>query len=424
MPTGRISKTAVDRLVCPFGKDREILWDDKVKGFGVCAFPTDVKVYIVQYRADGLSRRIKIAKHGLLTAEEARERARAFLGKIADGADPGGDRRATRESPTLAEIAPQFVAYVRNRRRPNTTDSYDRALALHVLPKLGKRRLTEIRPQDVEKLHAEMMDRPAQANRTLAIVSALWSWAERRKLVALGRNPARGVEKAFVDRRERFLTEIELKRIGQAIARAETEGLPYDVDETRPKAKHAPKPENRFRRIDGFAISAIRLLLLTGARLREVLHAKWDWVDIERGMIFLPTSKTGRKTVYLSTAAVVLINSLPRVAGNPYLFPGEREGRPRADLKKPWDAICKEAGIEGVRIHDLRHSFASFGAGQSLGLPIIGKLLGHTQASTTARYSHLDDDPMKRAANMIGDKIVRAMGSGAGEEKPKGPKQG
>lgn len=416
MPTGRISKTAVDRLICPAGKDREILWDDKVKGFGVAAFPSGVKAYLVQYRADGATRRVKIAKHGVITAEQARERATAYLGEIAMGSDPSGDRRAIREAPTLAEVAPLFIRTVRARRRPSTADSYDQALKLHVLPQLGRRRLTEIRPIDIEKIHAGMMDRPAQANRTLAILSALWSWAEKRKMVPAGPNPARGVEKADVDRRERFLTERELRRMSEAMVSAETDGLPYTVNEVGPKAKHAPKPENRYRKLDPFALAALRLLLLTGARLREVLHAKWDWVDIERGMIFLPTSKTGRKTLYLSRAAVELIQGLPRIVGNPYLFPGEREGRPRTDLKKPWDAICKAAGIEGVRVHDLRHSFASFGAGQSLGLPIIGKLLGHTQASTTARYSHLDDDPMKRAANLIGDKIVRAMKGGANDE--------
>jgi integrase len=424
MPTGRISKTAVDKLVCPANKDREILWDDKVKGFGIAAFKSGAKVYIVQYRADGATRRFKIAKHGVLTAEQAREKATAFLGEIATGADPAGERRAIRQAPTLAEIAPLFVKHVRARRRPSTADSYDLALKLHVLPKLGKRRITEIRPVDLEKLHAEMVDRPAQANRTLAIVSSLWSWAEKRRMVAAGRNPARGVEKAEVDRRERFLTETELKRIGEVMARAEADGLPYAVDESGPNAKHAPKPEKRVRKLDPFALAALRLLLLTGARLREVLHAKWDWVDIERGMIFLPTSKTGRKTVYLSQAAVELIQGLPRVAGNPYLFPGEKEGKPRADLKKPWAAVCGAAGIEGVRLHDLRHSFASFGAGESLGLPIIGKLLGHTQTSTTARYSHLDADPMKRAANLIGEKITRALQGGAGDRKADKASQG
>src|SRR6202035_5380946 len=160
----------------------------------------------------------------------------------------------------------------------------------------------------------------------------------------------------------------------------------------------------------------IRLLILTGARLREILHARWEHVDIERGVIFLPDSKTGRKPVYLSAAAQSVLASLPRVSGNPHIIAGEREGAPRADLKKPWAAVTKAAGLDGVRLHDLRHSFASFGAGASLRLPIIGKLLGHSQAATTHRYAHLDADPMRRAVETIGATISAAMGGEKGGE--------
>jgi integrase len=149
---------------------------------------------------------------------------------------------------------------------------------------------------------------------------------------------------------------------------AETIGLPYSVDESSDKAKHTPKAENRRRIIDPYAIAAIRLLILTGARLREILHAKWSEVDFERGILHLADSKTGRKPIYLSAAALALLSSLPRMRGNPHIIPGEREGAARVDLKKPWAAITKASGLEGLRIHDLRHSFASFGAGASLGL--------------------------------------------------------
>ena len=190
---------------------------------------------------------------------------------------------------------------------------------------------------------------------------------------------------------------------------AETLGLRWSIEETNPKAKHAPKVENRRQKIDEYAIAAIRLLILTGARLREILHAKWDYVDFERHMIRLPTSKTGKKTVYLSAAAEAVIASVRRIEGHPFVFPGHEHGKPRADLNKPWRAVREAAGLDGARIHDLRHSFASFGAGKSLGLPIIGKLLGHTQGATTARYAHLDADPMHRAAESIGATIEAAM---------------
>ncbi len=157
------------------------------------------------------------------------------------------------------------------------------------------------------------------------------------------------------------------------------------------------------------AIAAIRLLILTGARLREILHAKWEHVDFERGIIHLPDSKTGAKPIYLSAAALTILAALPRLKGNPHLIPGERDGAPRVDLKKPWGAVTKAAGLEGLRLHDLRHSFASFGAGASFGLPIIGKLLGHAHPATTHRYAHLDADPMRRAVETIGDRISAAM---------------
>jgi integrase len=161
--------------------------------------------------------------------------------------------------------------------------------------------------------------------------------------------------------------------------------------------------------MDPFAVAAIRLLMLTGARLREILNAKWEYVDFERGVIFLPDSKTGKKPVYLSAAALATLADLSRIKGNPFMIAGANDGAPRKDLKKPWAAVTRAAGLDGLRIHDLRHTFASFGAGASLGLPIIGKLLGHAQTSTTARYAHLDADPMRRAVDTIGATISAAM---------------
>jgi integrase len=171
------------------------------------------------------------------------------------------------------------------------------------------------------------------------------------------------------------------------------------------------RKKNRRTALDPFAVAAIRLLVFTGARLREILHAEWEHVDFERGILFLSDSKIGRKPIYLSAPALAALAKLPRIHGNPYLIPGRKEGEPRADLKAPWRAITKAAKLEGVRIHDFRHSFASVGAGASLGLPIIGKLLGHTQAATTHRYAHLDADPMRRAAETIGSTIAAAMSS-------------
>ena len=217
-------------------------------------------------------------------------------------------------------------------------------------------------------------------------------------LLPEGTNPARGIDKFKESRRERFLTGEELERLGSAIREAETAGIPWAVDESKPSARHLPIPAKRFTRINPFAAAALRLLMFTGCRLREILNLRWEHVDLERGLLLLPDSKTGRKTVILNAPALAVLNALEEVG--PYVVPGDNPDSPRPDLKRPWNAITKRAGLDGVRLHDLRHTYASFGAGGGLGLPIIGRLLGHSQPSTTARYAHLDNDPLRRASEV------------------------
>lgn len=240
----------------------------------------------------------------------------------------------------------------------------------------------------------------------LAVVGSMYAFAGRAGIVPEGTNPARGIDKFKESRRERFLTGEELERLGSAIREAETTGIPWSVDETKPTAKHVPKAK-RSTRITQSAAAALRLLLFTGCRLREILHLQWEHVDLERGCLFLPDSKSGRKTIILNAPALAVLNGLVRVG--PYMAPGDDPEQPRHDLKRPWDAVTKRAGLTGVRLHDLRHTYASFGAGGGLGLPIIGRLLGHTQTSTTARYAHLDNDPLRRASEAIAARIAAAL---------------
>lgn len=420
MPRGRVTKRAVDLLKCPEGKDRDFLWDDALSGFGVAVFATGKKAYVVQYRQHGRSRRVSIGEHGRLTPEEARGQAKKLLGLAETGADPVEERRAARAVRTFAQVADDFERlHVSAKRKRNTGDSYERVLRLYILPTIGSKRIVDVRRSDVLKLHSSLWETPYQANKAVALISAIWNWSARRDEVSLSDNPAKGIERYPERGRERFLTTEELMRLGAALAEGETVGLTYEVDEAKPKSKHAPKPENRRVKLDPFAVGAIRLLILTGARLREILDAKWSQVDIERGIIFLADSKTGKKPLYLSAAAQAVLANLARIEGNPHIIAGAKDGASRADLKKPWAAVCRAAGIEGVRLHDLRHSFASFGAGASLGLPIIGKLLGHSQATTTHRYAHLDTDPLRRAVDTIGATIAAAMeGSKGGKVIP------
>jgi integrase len=234
----------------------------------------------------------------------------------------------------------------------------------------------------------------------------MYAFAGRSGIVPQSANPARGIDKFQESCRERFLTGEELERLGRAIREAETAGTPWTVDETKPTAKHVPK-EKRSTRIAPSAAAALRLLLFTGCRLREILNLRWEHVDFERGCLFLPDSKTGRKTIILNAPALAVLNCLQQFG--PYVVPGNDPEQPRHDLKRPWDAVTKRAGLIGVRLHDLRHTYASFGAGGGLGLPIIGRLLGHSHTATTARYAHLDNDPLRRASEHIGGRIAAAL---------------
>jgi integrase len=249
---------------------------------------------------------------------------------------------------------------------------------------------------------------PAAANRCLALLSHMFTKAELWGVIPEQVNPCRRIDRYRERNRERFLTTEELRRLGAALREAETIGVPWDIDETKSTAKHIPKNVSRRTLVSPYATAAIRLLLFTGARLREILGLKWEWVDLERGLLLLPDSKTGKKTIILPSAAVSIIRALPR--SGQYVIAGNDPTSPRTDLKRPWVVIAKRAQLTGVRLHDLRHSFASVGAGAGLGLPIIGKLLGHAQAQTTQRYAHLDTDPIKRSVEFIADHIASAMG--------------
>lgn len=415
MPEGRISKRTVDAFDCPPGKDRAFLWDDTLSGFGLVAFPSGRKTYVAQYRQNGRSRRVRLGEHGRLSPDQARRQAKILLGDVEKGIDPIEARRAGRRVLTFREIADDFMkVHIRAKRKPRTAGEFERLLNRTILPALGSKRIEDIRRGDIARLHSKLGATPIVANKCLEIISAAWNFAARHDIVSAADNPARGVVKNRANLHERFLTSEEFNRLGDALRRAETEGLPWDVDEAKPASKHVPKNDRRTQ-IDPFAVAAIRLLIMTGARLREILHARWEQVDFERGILFLPDSKTGRKPIYLSAAALSILGALPRIADNPYVIPGVKYGAPRADLKKPWDALKRAAGLGGVRIHDLRHSFASIGAGASLGLPIVGKLLGHSQPDTTARYAHLAADPLRRAADMIGEIISTSL-NGASDD--------
>jgi integrase len=416
----RITKRLVDSLRPR--RDEYFVWDRKLAGFGLRIQPSGIMSYVVKYRA-GLgraapTRRVTLGRVGKITPDEAHKLAKTTLGAVAHGRDPAGENAAERRSATLRELADLFLTeHAEAKRKPATAGHYRDILERLVLPELGNRKANMIATADVARLHAKLRDRPYLANRMIAVVGSLYSFLGRRRIVPFAFNPARGMDKYPERSRERFLTTDELTRLSEAIREAETIGLPYAIGETKLRAKHAPKEEKRRTVIGPHAAAAIRLLIFTGARLREILHLKWEHVDFERGMLRLPDSKTGKKAIVLNAPAMAVLAGLPPVGA--YVIAGRDadmdDEKPRADLNRPWRAVVKRAGLVGLRIHDLRHTHASVGAGAGLGLPIIGKLLGHKKASTTQRYAHLDVDPLRRASEHIGSRLAAAMG----ERKPK-----
>jgi integrase len=278
----------------------------------------------------------------------------------------------------------------------------------NILHNLPNNKAGTITRSDVAKLHREIgTNRQVTANRAIVALSGVFTWAGKHNLLPENFNPARGIEKFREQPHERYLTSDELARLGNALRIGETAGLPWPRKADRKPSRHDRRPENWRTVLSPYSTAAIRLLLFTGCRLREILHLRWSEVDFERGLLLLPDSKTGRKVVMLNAAALEVLKNLDALGD--YVIAGDADDKPRSDLKRPWDLITTYAKLKGVRLHDLRHTHASIGAGAGLGLPIIGKLLGHRHSETTARYAHLDADPLRRASNQIGSAIAAAM---------------
>lgn len=409
MATIKITAAAVSAVMDGAKPNRTTFYfDDDLTGFGFYRTTGGTGTFFAEFRpvAGGSKKRMKLGRVGTLKASEARDAARRAIAHAGLGKDLSKDRADERASVTVKKLVADYVA--EKEMKPATRSFYEITLAKHIEPQIGTTKATVLTRVDVQRAHAAISKRGKySANRAVALLSAAYGWGAKNGYVPEGFNPAGGVDKNKEEGRERFLTADEMARIGDAMREAETIGFAVNAG----NAKHAPKGQRVV--MHPSVTGAIRLIMLTGCRLREILHLRWSEVDADRGFLFLPDSKTGRKTVVLSTAAREVLAALPRVGV--YVIAGESAGmpdeKPRADLKRPWTAICKRAGLDGLRIHDLRHSFASVGAWSGMGLPVIGKLLGHADSATTARYAHIADDASRRAADVIADQIAAAMGA-------------
>lgn len=413
----KLTKRAIDALAPPTSR-RLYVYDTELPGFGLAVTPADVRTFFVQYRTAGGRRgnvrRLAIGRYGPLTVDQARAHARSMLARAAQGEDPAAARGAHKTAPTVGELAPAFLAMIRAKRKPSTAGEYERQLEREILPELGRKRVADVTTADLSTLHLRMADRPVLANRVLALCGAFFTWAETQGHRAEHTNPARRVEAFPEQSRERFLSGEEITRLGAALTRAETVGVPAAPSRKRtPKtgatAKHRPKSADTPKPANRYAIAALRFLILSGWREGEARELRWDALDLERGLATLADTKTGKSYRALGAPAVQLLDGLPRLAGSPFVFPGAKDRRPIANLTRTWEAVRLAAGLEGVRLHDLRHSFASVGAGGGLSLPLIGALLGHANPSTTQRYAHLADDPRRVAADRVAGEIAAAL---------------
>jgi integrase len=359
-------------------------YDEDLKGFGVRVRPSGRKTYFVMMRHKYVMRRFTVGSHGAVAPEQARLKAKQIISDLAIDKNPTAEMEALRNAITVKSLGERFLEeYVPIHCKPSTQGEYKRCVEFFINPEIGTMRLVSVERTDIAKLHHQLRHIPYQANRVLGVLSVMFSQAENWNLRPIASNPCRGVKKYKETKRERYLNKEELRRLGHAL---------------RVEEEFAPS-----------AVACVRLLLLTGCRLGEIQTLKWSFLDLDAHLAFLPDSKTGKKTLYLGAVAVQMLLGLPKIKDNPYVIPGDIEGQCLSDMQKPWRRIRRAAAIPDVRLHDLRHTFASSGVGLGQGLPIIGRLLGHSQPQTTARYAHLAADPTLAAADKISNNLAELM---------------
>ena len=390
----RLSTRTVGRL--SVAEREAIFWDRDLPGFGVRVYPSGTKTFVVQSRGEGRSRRLTLGRHGAITADEARERAARIIARIKSWDDPAPPARTgVTAAVTVAELAERYLEeHVAVRCKPGTQVLYRAAVRQYIVPALGETPVSAVRREQVAALHHSLRETPYAANRAVHLLARILDAAEEEGLRPRGTNPCRSIEKFRERPHERFLSEEELRRLGRVLEAVSGGG-----------GGGGASPA---------AVAAIRLLVLTGCRRSEILGLRWEHVDLAAGELRLPDSKTGARLVPLSPAAAEVIAELPRTPGNPWVISGRKAGAPLRNLQYPWEILRARAGLDDVRIHDLRHSFASRALALGESLSMIGELLGHRRVRTTARYAHLALDSVKTSASRVAGSIESDLVAGGG----------
>ena len=395
----KLTKRVVDAAHLPQGNPKKWTWlgDIEVPGFGVKLYGNGRRVYCLRYRTrSGRQRMLQLGLHGELTVQQARDMARKEKVAVLEGDDPQAERqRQAVGLLTVKEMMDKWInEYAKAHRRGWTEDQ--RRVNRRIVPKLGKLRLEDLTPDVLATWHRRMgQNSPVEANRCLETLRAAWRWAEREGLLAPGlTNPAMRVKRYRERSRDRWLRTEEVARLMESVAKEK----------------------------DPYVTAAIPLLLLTGLRKRELLGAKWEDVDLARGEIRLPMTKTGEAQVRVLIApAVELLRELPRMAESGFVFPRPTDpSKPRDDIKKPWDRIRKRAGLTEVTLHDLRRTAGSVMAQEGVPLEIIGKVLGHAHPSVTRLYARLSSENEREALNSVADVLGGAMGLSEAQRRPGG----
>lgn len=375
----KLTKRFVESIV-PDPKKITKYWDEELRRFGVIVMPSGRRTYCIEYRnEDRIQKRIKIGIHGQITAEEARNLAKVKLGQVAHGDDIAEQTKKIRNLPTFSELADDYLKTHGKKKREKSFSEDQRLLKSHILPVLGSLKVANITRRQIEEIHLKMSSSPYQANRIIALLSKIFSIA-----VSWGvcdENPVKGIQKYQEEKRDRWLSEKELERF-------------WEVLDNHPKS---------------LSVCVFKFLLLTGARKGEALSATWDQFNLEKGVWTKPSHLTKQKKTEhlpLSELTLALLRHVKALSGDSvFVFPGRLPGQPIKELKTIWKTLLKEAKIDNVRIHDLRHTHASHLVSSGLSLSIVGKLLGHTQASTTQRYAHLADAPLRQAVELFSTKV-------------------
>lgn len=383
-----ITKRAIDSFqYAGEGNRRDVRWDDGIRGLGVRIYPSGRKAFVLSYRTAGRKRLMALGDYGELTWAQAQYAARRALAAIREGSDPLEAKRLEITAPTVKALAEQYLEYSKAHKRSWKDD--ESRIRRHILPQWGSRKAKAVMPSEVAALHSRI-GRTAryEANRTLALVHNLFEKASVWGFVDEGHpNPARNVEKFREHKRDRWVRPDELPALIKQI-------------------NHHP---NTYVR------AALWLYLLTGVRKSELLQARWDEIDWQRAELRLGETKAGRTHyIPLSGPAIELLHDLPRREGNPYVLPGAREGHHLVNIAKPWRQVREVAGVPDIRLHDLRRTVGSWMAQAGNSLHLIGRVLNHSNASTTAVYARFGEDQVRQALEQHAERLTKAaMGSKA-----------